>query len=79
MNNLFNIKLLKRKLDNFNITEEKLKNSSEIISNWASLLISCELDKQNEKMLQGDFLKDFFQINYYLCESDVRVLTYLEA
>ncbi|MFN8670813.1 MAG: N-6 DNA methylase [Candidatus Sericytochromatia bacterium] len=62
MNNLFNIKLLKRKLDNFNITEEKLKNSSEIISNWASLLISGELDKQNEKMLQGDFLKDFFQI-----------------
>lgn len=61
MNNLFNLKLLKRKLDTFTLDDEKLKKASEIISNWSSRLISGELDKQNEKMLQGDFLKDFFQ------------------
>lgn len=61
MNNLFNLKLLKRKLDSFTLDDEKLKKASDIISNWRSRLVSGELDKQNEKMLQGDFLKDFFQ------------------
>lgn len=61
MNNLFNIKLLRKRLETFSIIDEKIKFASEIINNWSSRLISGELDKQNEKMLQGDFLRDFFQ------------------